>query len=58
MLEAEVTNVDKEERRISLSMKPSRGAGKSDYAEYMEESSSAVTFGELMQAQLTDESDE
>lgn len=56
-LEAEVTNVDKEERRISLSLKPSRDGDKSDYAAYMEESSSAVTFGELLQQQIDSKED-
>jgi len=56
-LEAEVTNVDKEERRISLSLKPSRDGDKSDYAAYMEESSSAVTFGDLLQEQIEGKDD-
>jgi small subunit ribosomal protein S1 len=53
-IEAEVTNVDRNERRISLSMRPSKGGKKKDggYAEYMEDSSSAVTFGDLFQQQL------
>jgi len=52
VVEAEVTNVDPVERRISLSMKPGRKGEETDYAEYMEESSGAVTFGDLLQQQL------
>lgn len=55
-VEAEVTNVDRQERRISLSAKPSRsGAGRKDreeYAQYLEDSGEAVTFGDLLQQQL------
>ncbi len=52
-LEAEVINVDRNERRISLSMKPSRRkGGKDDYAQYLEDSNSAVTFGDLLQQQI------
>ncbi len=54
-VEAEVTNVDRAERRISLSMKPTKRKDSEDYAEYMEESSSAVTFGDLLQQQLNPE---
>ena len=52
-VEAEVINVDRNERRISLSMKPG-GARKQgeDYAQYLEESSDAVTFGDLLQEQI------
>ncbi len=52
VVEAEVTNVDPAERRISLSMKPGRKGEETNYAEYMEESSGAVTFGDLLQQQL------
>ena len=58
-LEAEVINVDRNERRISLSMK--EGAGKrqkEEYAKYLEEDSSAVTFGDLLQQQLSSGSDD
>ncbi|MCL4142339.1 UNVERIFIED_CONTAM: hypothetical protein GTU68_012184 [Idotea baltica] len=58
-LEAEVINVDRNERRISLSMK--EGAGKrqkEEYAKYLEEDSSAVTFGDLLQQQLSTGSDD
>lgn len=57
-VEAEVTNVDRNERRISLSMRGGRKGRERDYAEYMEESGSAVTFGDLLQQQLTSDSDE
>lgn len=58
-IEAEVTNVDKPERRISLSMKPTKRRDKDDYAQYMEDDSAAVTFGDLLQQQLShDLSDE
>ena len=51
--EAEVINVDRAERRISLSMKPQRGAKKKDdFAQYMDDSGGAVTFGDLLQQQL------
>lgn len=52
-IEAEVTNVDREERRISLSSKVTKAKKKrEDYSQYMEESSGAVTFGDLLQQQL------
>jgi small subunit ribosomal protein S1 len=52
-IESEVLNVDREERRISLSLKqPKRSKQKEDYAQYLEDSSSAVTFGDLLQEQL------
>lgn len=52
-IEAEVTNIDRNERRISLSMKQGRKAKqKEEYAQYLEDSSSAVTFGDLLQQQL------
>jgi small subunit ribosomal protein S1 len=50
-IEAEVTNVDRNERRISLSLKTQKRK-KEEYAEYMEDSTSAVTFGDLLQQQL------
>jgi len=56
-IEADVINVDRNERRISLSMKdPSeRGSagGKQDYAQYLEDTGSNATFGDLLQQQLT-----
>lgn len=53
-VEAEVTNIDRAERRISLSMKQAkRSKQKEEYAQYLEDGSdSAVTFGDLMQQQL------
>ena len=53
-VEAEVINVDRNERRISLSMKSGAGRRrKEDYAQYLEDEGSAVTFGDLLQQQLT-----
>ncbi len=58
-IESEVTNVDRAERRISLSLKGGKRGGKQQgYAEYMEDSNSAVTFGDLLQQQLTRKGDE
>ncbi len=52
-VEAEVTNVDRQERRISLSMKPpKRTKQKEEYAQYLDDSSSAVTFGDLLQREI------
>ena len=52
-LEAEVTNVDRNERRISLSMKQlKKSKHKEEYAQYLEDTSAAVTFGDLLQQQL------
>lgn len=52
-IEAEVTNVDRAERRISLSLKASKGRKqKEEYAQYLEDSTSSVTFGDLFQQQL------
>jgi small subunit ribosomal protein S1 len=52
-IEAEVTNVDRNERRISLSMKQAKKSKqKEEYAQYLEDSSAAVTFGDLLQQQL------
>lgn len=57
-VEAEVTNVDKTERRISLSMKPPKRKQREDYAQYMEEETGAVTFGDLLQQQLNPEGED
>jgi small subunit ribosomal protein S1 len=58
-VEAEVINVDRNERRISLSMKAAgKRGGKQDYAQYLEESGSAVTFGDLLQEQLSPGTDD
>lgn len=53
-VEAEVTNVDRNERRISLSMKPAKRAKaqKEEYAQYLEDTGSAVTFGDLLQQEF------
>jgi len=52
-LEAEVTNVDRNERRISLSMKQAKKSKqKEEYAQYLEDTNTAVTFGDLLQQQL------
>jgi small subunit ribosomal protein S1 len=48
-VECEVTNIDMQERRISLSLKAvRRRQEKQEMAEYMEEGGSAVTFGDLL----------
>jgi small subunit ribosomal protein S1 len=59
-IEAEVTNVDRQERRISLSMKPpKRGKPqKEEYAQYLDDAGSAVTFGDLLQQQIGSTRDE
>lgn len=60
-VEAEVINVDRNERRISLSMKAGGAGGrrrKEEYAQYLEEESSAVTFGDLLQQQLSSSNEE
>jgi small subunit ribosomal protein S1 len=52
-VEAEVINVDRNERRISLSMKQAkRRKEKEEYAQYLDDTSAAVTFGDLLQQQL------
>jgi len=56
-IESEVTNVDRTERRISLSLKGGKKK-KEGYADYMEDTSSAVTFGDLLQQQLNRKTDE
>lgn len=58
-VEAEVTNVDRQERRISLSMKPSRRSKqKEEYAQYLEDTSGTITFGDLLQQELDRSRDE
>lgn len=48
-IETEVINIDREERRISLSVKAiKRRQEKAEMAEFMEDSSTAVTFGDLL----------
>jgi small subunit ribosomal protein S1 len=52
-LEAEVTSIDRVERRISLSNKSARKRQeKEQFAEYMEDSSAAVTFGDLLRQRI------
>lgn len=52
-IEADVLNVDRNERRISLSLKPPKTRReKEEYAQYLEDSGSAATFGDLLQQQL------
>ncbi len=58
-VEAEVINVDRNERRISLSMKQAkRRKEKEEYAQYLDDTSAAVTFGDLLQQQLGGNEDE
>ena len=58
-VEAEVINVDRNERRISLSMKQvKKRKEKEEYAQYLEDSTDAVTFGDLLQQQLNRTRDE
>ena len=59
-IEAEVTNVDRNERRISLSFKQARRTKqKEEYAQYLEDDTgSAVTFGDLLNQQLGRNRDE
>jgi small subunit ribosomal protein S1 len=48
-IETEVINIDRDERRISLSVKAiKRRQEKAEMAEFMEDSSTAVTFGDLL----------
>jgi small subunit ribosomal protein S1 len=48
-VECEVTNIDLQERRISLSVKAvRRRQEKQEMAEYMEEGGSGITFGDLL----------
>ena len=55
-VEAEVINIDRVERRISLSVRAARRKqDKEQFAEYMEESGSAVTFGDLLRQTISDE---
>ena len=53
VIDAEVTNIDKEERRISLSIKAiKKRQEKEQYSEFMEESSMGMTFGELLRQKI------
>lgn len=52
-VEAEVVNVDREERRVSLSIKAiKRREEKEQLGEYMEEQPVAVTFGDLIRQKM------
>ncbi len=52
-IDAEVTNIDKAERRISLSIKAiKKRQEKEQLAEYMEDSGAPVTFGELLRQKM------
>ncbi|MBL7661586.1 30S ribosomal protein S1 [bacterium] len=55
-IESEVTNVDKAERRISLSLKPAKRASKQkeDYAQYLDESAGSATFRDIFEQIKTD----
>ncbi|MCB0332096.1 MAG: 30S ribosomal protein S1 [Bdellovibrionales bacterium] len=57
-VESEVTAVDREERRISLSMRAiSRREEKQDMAEFMQDSGGAVTFGDLLREKIDSSED-
>ena len=52
-IESQVINIDREERRISLSIRAiKRRQEKEDMAGFMEDSSSAVTFGDLIRQKM------
>ncbi len=52
-IEAEVLNIDRAERRISLTTQQGKKRkDKEEYAQYTDDSSSAVTFGDLLQQQM------
>lgn len=52
-IESEVTNIDRDERRISLSIKAiKRRSEKEQMAEFMEDNSTAVTFGDLLRQKM------
>lgn len=53
VIDCEVVNVDREERRISLSIKSlKKRKEKDELAEFMEDSSSPVTFGDLLRQKI------
>ncbi|WKZ56256.1 MAG: 30S ribosomal protein S1 [Bdellovibrionota bacterium] len=53
VIESEVVNVDRDERRISLSVKAlKRRDEKEELAEYMEDASSPMTFGDLLRQKM------
>lgn len=52
-VEAEVLNIDRTERRISLTTQQGKKRkDKEEYAQYTDDSSNAVTFGDLLQQQM------
>ena len=52
-MEAEVTNIDREERRISLSIRAiKRRQEKEQMAEFMEDNAAPVTFGDLLRQKI------
>lgn len=59
-VEAEVSNVDRAERRISLSIKGGRKGkqAKEEYGQFTDDGSSPLTFGDLLQEQLERARDE
>ena len=55
-IDCEVTNIDNEERRISLSVKAIQARQQQEeMAEYMEDAGSPVTFGDLIREQIEKE---
>ncbi len=59
VVEAEVTNIDREERRISLSIRAiKKRSEKEQNAQYMEDSGPAVTFGDLLREKMDSGSEE
>jgi ribosomal protein S1 len=58
VIEAEVTNIDRDERRISLSVKAiKKRQEKEQFAEFMEDTSTTVTFGDFMRQKMDSGSD-
>ncbi len=51
-VESEVTNVDKDERRISLSIQSMHGAQGEGSGDFLEDSGEAVTFGDLLREKM------
>ena len=51
--EAEITSIDREERRISMSIRAIRRRHEKEaMAEFMEESGTAITFGDLLRQKM------
>lgn len=58
-IESEVTNIDREERRISLSVSAiKRREEKPDMSEFTDDAGSAVTFGDLLRQKLNSSDNE